>query len=417
MDDKMSDRLKHAWNAFRKREPTENNWDLGSGASTRQDRQYRRSSTDRSIVNAIYTRMSIDVAAVNLKHSRMDEHGRYKEDIKSPLNDCLTTEANLDQSGRELVTDIVQSMFDEGVVAVVPVETSIDPDTGGFKIYSLRTGKITQWYPKHIRVDVYNEHTGLREELVLDKRHVAIVENPLYSVMNQPNSTLQRLIRKLNLLDAVDEKAGSGKLDIIIQLPHKVKTEIQKQQAEERRRSIEDQLIGSTYGIAYLDATERITQLNRPAENNLMKNIEYLTSMLYSQLGLTESIFNGTANEEEMLNYYNRTIEPILTAIVEAMERKFLTKTARTQGQTITFFRDPFKLVPVSEIANIADKFTRNEVLSSNEVRAIINYIPSKDPAADELRNKNLNQAKQEGGKQFNEENFNDEEGGQNGRV
>lgn len=417
-----TNRLKHAWNAFRRRSPTDTvdgpvNYNFGSGSSTRQDRARTRVSHDRSIVNAIYNRMAIDVAAVNLKHSRADENGRYLEDIPSPLNTCLTVEANIDQSGRELILDVVLSMFDEGVVAIVPVDTKVAPkETGGFDILSMRVGKIVQWYPQNVRLEVYNENTGLREEIVMHKRNVAIVENPLYQVMNQPNSTLQRLIRKLNLLDAVDEKAGSGKLDIIIQLPHKVRTEIQKQQAEERRRAIEDQLIGSTYGIAYLDATERVTQLNRPAENNLMKNIEYLTSMLYSQLGLTESIFNGTADEAEMLNYYNRTIEPILTAIVEAMERKFLTKTARTQGQMITFFRDPFKLVPVTELANIADKFTRNEVLSSNEVRAIINYMPSKDPAADELRNKNLNQSKQAGQEVKVDEKVEDEEGGQNGR-
>lgn len=398
MKETFGTRLKHAWNAFRAPEPS---WSSTVGIRTgyRPDRQYATGQgNDRSVVTTIYNRMSLDVAAVNIKHIRRDENDRYVEEIKSGLHHCLTVSANVDQTGRGLIQDITMSMFSEGVVAIVPVDTTINPKTtGGFDIKSIRTGRVTQWMPKHVTVDIYNENTGYREEVTLPKKMVAIVENPLYSVMNEPNSTLKRLVRKLSLLDALDEKQNSGKLDLIIQLPYNVKSDLRKQQAEERRKDIEMQLTGSAYGIAYIDGTEKITQLNRPAENNLLAQIEYLTSMLYSQLGLTESIFNGTADEKEMLNYHNRTIEPILRAITEEMERKFLTQTARTQMQAITYFNEPFKLVPVADLADIADKFTRNEILSSNELRAIIGFKPVDDPAADELRNKNLNQKKDDG--------------------
>lgn len=398
MKETFGTRLRHAWNAFRAPEPS---WSSTVGIRTgyRPDRQYATGyGNDRSVVTTIYNRMSLDVAAVNIKHIRRDENDRYVEEIKSGLHHCLTVSANVDQTGRGLIQDITMSMFSEGVVAIVPVDTTINPKTtGGFDIKSIRTGRVTQWMPKHVTVDIYNENTGYREEVTLPKKMVAIVENPLYSVMNEPNSTLKRLVRKLSLLDALDEKQNSGKLDLIIQLPYNVKSDLRKQQAEERRKDIEMQLTGSAYGIAYIDGTEKITQLNRPAENNLLAQIEYLTSMLYSQLGLTESIFNGTADEKEMLNYHNRTIEPILRAITEEMERKFLTQTARTQMQAITYFNEPFKLVPVADLADIADKFTRNEILSSNELRAIIGFKPVDDPAADELRNKNLNQKKDDG--------------------
>ena len=361
MKETFGTRLKHAWNAFRAPEPS---WSSTVGIRTgyRPDRQYTTGhGNDRSVVTTIYNRMSLDVAAVNIKHIRRDDNDRYVDEIKSGLNHCLNVSANVDQTGRGLIQDITMSMFSEGVVAIVPVDTTINPKTtGGFDIKSIRTGRVTQWMPKHITVDIYNENTGNREEVTLPKKMVAIVENPLYSVMNEPNSTLKRLVRKLSLLDALDEKQNSGKLDLIIQLPYNVKSDLRKQQAEERRKDIEMQLTGSAYGIAYIDGTEKITQLNRPAENNLLAQIEYLTSMLYSQLGLTESIFNGTADEKEMLNYHNRTIEPILRAITEEMERKFLTQTARTQMQAITYFNEPFKLVPVADLADIADKFTRN---------------------------------------------------------
>ena len=405
MERKLSTRLQHAWSAFTNKPTAPVYRDLGQGSSIRPDRTTLSYGNERSIVQSIYTRLGIDVASVNIQHVRHDQNGRYTDIVNSGLQTCLTVEANIDQSGRALLQDIAMSMFDEGSVAIVPVETNLNPTlTGGYDILSLRTGKIIEWYPQHVRVKLYNDKTGLKEEIMLPKKVVAIIENPLYSVMNEPNSTLKRLIRKLNLLDANDEKASSGKLDIIIQLPYSIKSEMRKNQAEDRRKDIEAQLTGSAYGIAYIDGTEKITQLNRPAENNLMGQIEYLTSMLYSQLGLTESIFNGTADEKEMLNYYNRTIEPILSAVVEGMDRKFLTKTARTQGQRLQFFRDPFKLVPVTELANIADKFTRNEILSSNEIRSIIGYKPSTDPSADALRNKNINQAKAPGGGEVEED-------------
>lgn len=392
---KFTERLQHAWNAFLNREPPyTTHYDYGSSYSYRPDRIRLTRGNERSIVNAIYNRISIDVSAISIKHVRLDDNERFVETIDSKLNYVLNTEANIDQTGRALIQDIVMSMFDEGVVAVVPTDTTINPYiSGGYDVETLRTGKIIEWYPEHVRVKVYNEKTGHREDITLPKKMVAIIENPLYSIMNEPNSTLQRLIRKLNLLDAIDEQSGASKLDLIIQLPYTIKTEARRKQAEDRRKDIEMQLAGSKYGIAYTDATEHVTQLNRSLDNNLMKQIEYLTSMLYGQLGLTQNIFNGSANEQEMLNYYNSTIEPILSAITNEMNRKFLTKTARKQRQSIKYFRDPFKLVPVNQVADMADKFTRNEILSSNEFRAIIGFKPVNDERANELRNKNLNQS------------------------
>jgi len=392
---RFSERLQHAWNAFFNREPpSTTRYDYGYSYSYRPDRRRLTRGNERSIVNVIYNRIAMDVAAVGIKHVRLDENDRYLETIDSKLNYALTTEANIDQTGRALIQDIVISMFDEGVVAVVPVDTTINPYiSGGYDIETIRTGKIIEWFPEHVRVNVYNQKTGHREDITLPKKLVAIIENPLYSIMNEPNSTLQRLIRKLNLLDAIDEQSGAGKLDLIIQLPYTIKTEARRKQAEDRRKDIEMQLAGTKYGIAYTDATEHVTQLNRSIDNNLMKQIEYLTSMLYGQLGLTDTIVNGTADEQAMLNYYNNTIEPILSAITNEMYRKFLTKTARKQHQSIKFFRDPFRLVPVNQIADMADKFTRNEILSSNEFRAIIGFRPVNDERADELRNKNLNQS------------------------
>lgn len=386
----IGDRLKHAWNAFRS-SPQSSGWDYGSGSSYRPDRVRLTRGNERSIVTSIYNRIAIDVAANTIKHVRLDDNDRYLNDIDSGLNYILTLEANIDQTGRAFVQDIVMSMLDEGCVAVVPIDTNINPETGSFDILSMRTGKIKEWYPEHVKVELYNERTGKREELKIPKKTAAIIENPLYAVMNEPNSTLQRLIRKLNLLDMIDENNSSGKLDLIIQLPYVIKSEARKQQAEKRRKDIEMQLTGSKYGIAYTDGTERITQLNRAVENKLMSQIEYLTSMLYGQLGMAEEIFKGTADEQVMLNYHNRTVEPILSAIVDEMKRKFLTKTARTQGQSILFFKDPFKLVQINNIAEIADKFTRNEIMTSNEIRQVIGMVPSSDPKADELRNSNLN--------------------------
>jgi len=390
-------RLQHAWNAFKNRDPTGHQYEYGLSYGSRPDRMRMRFGNERSIVSSIYTRIGIDVAAVSIQHIRLDENGRYAETINSNLNECLTVQANIDQSGRALIQDIAMSMFDEGVVAVVPVDTTLDPnESGSFDILSLRVGKILEWYPRHVRVQLYNDRVGRREEVILEKKFVAIIENPLYAVMNEPNSTLKRLVHKLNLLDSIDEQSGSGKLDLIIQLPYVIKTPARREQAEQRRKDIEMQLAGSKYGIAYTDGSEKVTQLNRPAENNLMTQIEYLTSMLYSQLGITENVFNGTAEEAEMLNYYNRTIEPILAAITDAMNRTFLTKTARTQGQKIIYLREPFKLVPVNNLAEIADKFTRNEILTSNEIRALIGFKPVDDPKADELRNPNISRAKEE---------------------
>ena len=383
--------LKHKWNAFLDRNPYSYRADVGPGYTYRPDRPRMSRGNERSIITSVFNRVALDVAAINIKHVRLDENGRYTETIESSLNYCFDIEANLDQTGRAFFQDVVVSMMDEGVVAIVPVDTDIDPDiTDSWKIETLRTAKILEWYPQHVKVRLYNDREGRKEDVLLPKKMVAIIENPLYAVINEHNSTLQRLIRKLNLLDVVDEQSSSGKLDLIIQLPYVIKTEARRQQAEKRRKDIEQQLSGSKYGIAYTDGTERITQLNRSVENNLMKQVEYLTSMLYSQLGITQSILDGSADEKTMLNYYNRTIEPIVAAIVDEMKRKFLTKTARSQKQSIMFFRDPFKLVPVNELAEIADKFTRNEIMTSNEIRQIVGMRPSSDPNADELRNKNL---------------------------
>lgn len=388
-------KLVHAWNAFEDEEtqgygrPLE----LGGSYGSRPDRAYRGYSNERSIISSIYTRLSIDTAAIALRHVRLDDSEQYVEDIRSGLNNCLTVEANIDQGARAFRQDVAMTLLDKGVVAIVPVDTTLDPNNyGNFDIKTLRCGEVMAWYPKHVRVSIYNEARGTREEITLEKKFVAIVENPLYEVMNQPNSTLQRLIRKLNMLDAVDEASSSGKLDMIIQLPYVIKSEARRQQAEQRRTDIEFQLKGSKYGIAYTDGTEKITQLNRPVENNLLKQVEYLTEMLYSQLGLTEAIMNGTADEQSMLNYNNRTLEPILGAITEGMVRAFLTKTARSQGQSIKYFRDPFKLVPIAAIAEIADKFTRNEIASANDMRSAIGWKPSKDPKADKLVNSNMPQ-------------------------
>ena len=388
----FSDRLKHAWNAFTSRDPTPPMQPtVYGGFSYRPDKIYYYRGGERSVVASIITRIAIDAAAIDMKHVKQDEEGRYLQDMKSGLNNILTLEANIDQTSRDFLQDIVQSLLEEGSVCVVPVETSLDPRyNDSYQINTMRVGKIVQWYPQHVKVDLYNDQTGKHQEVTLPKKMVAIVMNPLYAVMNEPNSTLQRLIRKLALLDVVDEQSSSGKLDLIIQLPYVVKSQTRKEQAEERRKQIETQLTGSKYGIAYTDGTERITQLNRPVENNLLKQVEYLTNMLYGQLGITEEVLKGTADEKTMLNYYNRTIEPILSAISLEFKRKFLTKTARSQGQSIEFYRDPFRLVPVNDMAEIADKFTRNEIMTSNEVRQAIGMKPSDDPKADELVNSNL---------------------------
>ena len=394
MAESFLSRLKHAWNAFfNNKDPTPKYQDIGASYYYRPDRQRFTGGNERTIVTSVYNRIALDAAAVEIKHVRLDENGRYMETIDSGINRCLNEEANIDQTGRAFIQDVVMSMLDEGCVAIVPVDTTFNPNiTNSYDIQSMRVGKILQWYPNHIQVRVYNEKTGNKEDIIVPKNMVGIIENPLYAVINEPNSTMQRLIRKLSLLDAVDEQSGSGKLDLIIQLPYTIKTEARRQQAEARRKEIEVQLTNSKYGIAYTDGTERITQLNRPIENNLMKQIEYLTSMLYSQLGITQSILDGTADEKTMLNYYSRSIEPIISAIVDELKRKFLTRTARSQLQSFLFFRDPFKLVPITEIATIADTFTRNEILSSNEVRQLIGIKPSSDPKADQLRNSNLNQ-------------------------
>lgn len=393
MELSVGSRFKNAWNAFRNREPTKVFQDIGYGYSYRPDRFRLTRGNERSIVTSVYNRIALDVAAIDIRHVQLDADGQFCDVVQSGLNNCLSTEANLDQTGRAFIQDAVMSMMDEGCIAIVPVDTDDDPDdTTGYQILSMRVGRIRDWYPKHIRVELYNEETGRKQDIVVPKSTVAIVENPLYAVINEPNSTMQRLIRKLNLLDAVDEQSSSGKLDLIIQLPYVIKTEARRKQAEKRRKDIEQQLAGSKYGIAYTDGTERITQLNRSLENNLMKQIEYLTSMLYSQLGITQSILDGTADDKTMLNYYNRTIEPIIAAIVDEMKRKFLSKTARSQNKSIKFFRDPFKLVPVADLAEISDKFTRNEIATSNEIRQVIGWKPSDDPKADELRNSNLSQ-------------------------
>lgn len=386
-------RFQHAWNAFvNNRDPTINYRDIGMSYAYRPDRVRFTRGNERSIVTSVINRMALDVASIAIRHVKLDDNGRYLKDMDTGLNSCLTLEANIDQTGRAFIHDAVASMMDEGVVALVPVDTDRSPIDGSFDVLSLRTGKILDWYPSHVKVRVYNEITGQKEDITLPKNSVGIVENPFWAVMNEHNSTMQRLVRKLNLLDVIDEQSGSGKLDLIIQLPYIIKSDARRQQAEQRRQDIEKQLSGSKYGIAYTDGTERITQLNRPVENNLMKQIEYLTSMLYSQLSITQSILDGTADEQTMLNYINRTIEPIISAIVDELKRKFLSKTARTQQQTIMFFRDPFKLVPVNNIAEIADKFTRNEIVTSNEIRQVIGMKPSNDPKADQLINSNLRQ-------------------------
>ena len=391
MELNVGSRLKHAWNAFLNRDPTVVYRDIGSGYSYRPDRLRLTRGNERSIVTSVYNRIALDVAAINIRHVQLDDEERFLGVVNSDLNKCLSLEANLDQTGRAFIQDMVMSMMDEGCIAIVPIDTDDDPDdTEGYKIYSMRVGRIRDWYPAHVRVEVYNESKGRKQDIVVPKKTIGIVENPLYAVINEPNSTMQRLIRKLNLLDAVDEQSSAGKLDLIIQLPYVIKSDARRQQAEQRRKDIEQQLAGSKYGIAYVDGTEKITQLNRSLENNLMKQIEYLTNMLYSQLGITQSILDGTADEKTMLNYYNRTIEPIISAIADEMKRKFLSKTARSQRKSIMFFRNPFKLVPVGELAEISDKFTRNEIASSNEIRQVIGWKPSSDPKADELRNSNL---------------------------
>lgn len=408
------DRVRHGWNAFiNNRDPTHYYRELGSSYGYRPDRPRFSRGNERTMVTAVLNRIAMDVAAVTIQHCTLDNNGRFKETTNSGLNNCLTLEANKDQTGRAFRQDIAMSAMDEGVVAVVPIDTDIDPKSGKFDIETMRTGKILEWFPDHIRVRVYNDRIGKKQDLVVPKKSTVIIENPLYAVMNEPSSTMQRLVRKLNLLDAIDEQSGAGKLDMIIQLPYVIKSEARRQQAEKRRKDIEDQLAGSKYGIAYTDGAERITQLNRSLDNNLMKQIEYLTSMLYSQLGITQSIMDGTADEKTMLNYYDRTIEPIVSAIVDEMKRKFLTKEARSANESIVYFRDPFKLVPVSELAKIADTFTRNEILTSNEIRQIIGMKPSDDPKADQLINSNLNQSNEDANR-FRNVTEEHEEGGEN---
>lgn len=402
----LKNRLQHAWNAFANKDPT---YSSGYGGYLyRPDRPRFSRGNERSIVTAVLNKISMDCAAINVEHVRLDDNNRFVEVLNTGLNKCLTLEANLDQTGRAFIQDVVMSLMDEGCIAIVPVETTLNPNiSGGFDITNMRVGKVLEWYPDRVSIRVYNEKTGQKQDIIMPKNAVSIVENPLYAVMNEPNSTMQRLIRKLNILDAIDEQSGSGKLDLIIQLPYLVRSQQRKQQAEERRKAIEDQLSNSKYGVAYTDGTEHVTQLNRSVENNLMSQIEYLTSMLYSQLGITQSVMDGTADDKTMLNYYNRTIEPILSAIVDEMKRKFLTKTARSQKQSIVFFRDPFRLVPVADLAEIADKMTRNEIMSSNEIRQIVGMKPSEDPKADELRNKNLSEPTSE---ETNNDNYNFEQ-------
>ena len=394
MEINIGSRVKRAWNAFLNRDPpSDRNYSYYGGYSYRPFYDRKGRAIDKTIITAILSRIAVDASSITIQHVKLDENGRYDETVNSDLNACFNLSANIDQTGRAFIQDIVLSMLEEGVVAVVPVDTDLNPmTTDSYKIYSMRVGTIMEWFPNHVRVRLYNDRTGEKEEITLPKRMVAIVTNPFYAVMNEPNGTMQRLIRKLNLLDAVDEQSSSGKFDLIIQLPYVIKNDLRRQQAEERRKQIEDQLTGSKYGIAYTDGTERITQLNRSLDNNLLAQVEYLTNMAYSQLTITQEIMNGTADETAMTNYYSRTIEPIVSAIVDEFKRKFLTKTARSQNQSIVFFRDPFKLVPIGTVADMADMFTRNEIMSSNEFRQVIGLKPSKDPAADELRNKNLNQ-------------------------
>lgn len=394
MADTLISRLKHGWNAFMNRDPTNTNFrDFGASYSYRPDRVRFSGGNEKSIVTSVYNRIAMDAAQIDIKHVQLDDDERYVNTIDSGLNNCLTVEANIDQTGRAFLQDVFMSMLDEGCIAIVPTDTTLNPKvTSSYDILTMRTGKILDWYPDKVRVRLYNEQTGKKEEVLLPKKTVAIIENPLYAVINERNSTMQRLIRKLNLLDAIDEQSGAGKLDLIIQLPYTIKSEARRKQAEDRRKDIERQLAGSKYGIAYTDATEHVTQLNRSLDNNLMNQIEYLTSMLYSQLGITQTVLDGTADEKTMLNYYNRTIEPIVSAVVDEMKRKFLTKTARSQNKSIAYFRDPFGLVPVSDIAEIADKFTRNEIMTSNEIRQKIGMKPSDDPKADQLINSNISQ-------------------------
>ena len=401
----MLNRLKRAWNVFMNKDPTRSYWDYGSSFGYRPDRMRFSRGNERSIVTSVYNRIALDVAAINVRHVKLDEFGRFFSMMDSKFNHCLTLEANIDQSHRAFIQDIVMSMMDEGCVAIVATDTTGDPTmSDNYDIRSMRTGKIIQWFPKHIRVNVYNENTGEREDITLPKRCVAIVENPLYAVINEPSSTMQRLVRKLNLLDAIDEQSGSGKLDIFVQVPYAITSDARQQKADKRKKDLEDQLRDSKYGVAYIDATEKITQVNRPVENNLMGQIEYLTEMLYSQLGITKEILDGSASDAMMLNYHHRTIEPIVAAIVDAMKRVFLSRTARGQRQTISYFRDPFKLATVNTIAEVADKFTRNEIMTSNEIRQLVGLNPSKDPEADTLRNKNIKKddggAASEGGKE-----------------
>ena len=405
----LIDRFQRAWNVFiNNRDPTLHTWDRGYFNTYRPDRVRFSGGNERTIVTAVYNRIAMDAAAIDVKHVRLDENERYKETILSGLNNCLTTEANLDQTGRAFLQDVFMSMLDEGCVAIVPVDCDVDPtNTDSYDILTLRTGKILEWKPTKVLVQLYNERIGEKQDIWLDKSKIAIIENPLYAVINERNSTMQRLIRKLAILDVIDEQSGSGKLDLIIQLPYITKTETKRKQAEERIARIEEQLTGK-FGIAYTDATEKVVQLNRPIENNLMKQIEYLTSMLYSQLGITQTILDGSADEKTMLNYYSRTIEPMVAAVVDELKRKFLTKTARTQGQSIAYFRDPFSLVPVNDLAELADKFTRNEIMTSNEIRQIIGLKPSNDPKADQLVNSNISQPTDE--QQMTEEPLEDEE-------
>lgn len=413
MGNSFGERLRHAWNAFNGNQQIQYR-DIGSSYSYRPDRVRLSCRNERSIVTSVYNRIAMDIAAIKIRHVYTDDDGNFVSFINSGLDNCLSFEANIDESGRSFIQDVVLSMLDEGVVAIVPIDTDIDPDiTKGYDVLSMRTGQIIDWYPRHVRVRVYDDRTGQKRDVLMAKSNVAIVENPLYSIVNEPNSTMQRLIRKLVLLDAIDEQSGSGKLDLIIQLPYVVKSDARKKQAEERRADIEQQLTGSKYGIAYTDGTEHITQLNRPVENNLMNQIEYLTSMLYSQLGINQSVLDGTADDKAMTNYYARTCEPIVSAIVDSLKRTFLSKTARTRKQSIMYFRDPFSLVPLSELSELADKLTRNEIMSSNEIRQKIGLKPSNDPDADKLKNKNISHPDDSGG----DNNTNEEEENQNGEV
>jgi hypothetical protein len=417
MGERFKDRLQHAWNAFLNKDPTPENYNYGGGYSYRPDRPRMTRGNERSIITSIYNRIAMDVAAISIQHVRLDDNDRFLSTIDSGLNNCLNLEANIDQTGRSFIQDVVLSMLDEGSVAMVPIDTTGDPlRSEAYDVLTMRTGKIVGWYPNYVKVRVYNEMTGLQEDVDIPKKMTGILENPLYSIINEPNSTMHRLVSKLNLLDSIDQQSGSGKLDMIIQLPYVIKTEARRVQAEQRRKDIEAQLTGSKYGIAYTDGTEKVIQLNRPVENNLMGQIEYLTNMLYSQLGITQSILDGTADEATMINYYNRSVEPFVACIVNECKRKFLTKTAMSQKQSIMAMRDPFKLVPISQLAEIADKFTRNEVLSSNEMRSVIGIKPHTDPKADELRNKNLNPGQSQPQQETTSNNQNLEGDNQNGK-